>query len=237
MRDKITNYDQIAHEYYNSSRHPTCANFDMLSRRFLEPKIFGLSDAVKKTIDVGAGRSVLASVLARVRSRLDDCVLLDSSPGMLEYSREWEKLGASLMIADITNTGLPQSEFQLLVASLGDPYNTEDFWAEAHRLLSDGGTCLFTTPTPEWAHRFRPPSQKTNAQFDLANNQSILVPSHIPRPEDQIAMIQRSGFRISEVQSYSSSDVAGPLSSKLVIGGEGVAQIPLLRGFEAIKLA
>ena len=66
MNYSETYYDHVAHEYHNSARHPTCANFDKLSRKFLEPKISTISNSVKRTIDVGAGRSVLASVLAKL---------------------------------------------------------------------------------------------------------------------------------------------------------------------------
>ncbi len=235
--DQMIPYTRVADEYYDPIRHPTCANFEELSKKFLEPVIRAMAGETIRVLDVGAGRSLAAAVIANFRSRLDHCVLLDISPAMLGHSSEWQKLGATLVMPDARNTGLPSNSFQVLVSSLGDPYNNAQFWAEAHRLLCEGGTCLFTTPTPEWADWFRPAAERSEAQFDLVNGQTIHVPSHVPSLERQVRMIQQAGFRISEIQSFFASDVSGPLSAKLKPPGDGRARIPILRGFKATRLA
>ena len=181
--------------------------------------------------------ALAAAVIANYRSRLDNCVLLDISPAMLAHSSKWQKLGATLVIADARNTGLPSNSFQIVVSSLGDPYNSAQFWAEAHRLLSDGGTCIFTTPTSEWADWFRPAAERSEAQFDLGNGQTIHVPSYVPSLDRQVRMIRQAGFRISEIRPFFASDVSGPLSPKLKPPGDGRARIPILRGFRASQLA
>lgn len=155
---------------------------------------------------------------------------------MLRHSSRWEDLGARLVLADARHSELPSKAFGLLVSSLGDPYNVDDFWFEARRILDVEGVCLFTTPAPEWAEWFRPASQRADAEFVLSDGSTINVPSYVPSAEEQVSMIERAGFEVQEVQSYFARDIAGPVSPKLVPPGRLQGSFPVLRGFSALRL-
>jgi hypothetical protein len=161
-------------------------------------------------------------------------VLLDQSPRMLEHSRKWELRGASLLIADAANTQLPSESFQLIVSSLGDPYNDESFWREASRLLSSGGACLFTAPTPEWSERFRARSNRKAAEFVLANGKKIFVRSDILSVASQSELIEAVGLYLDEIQSFYASQLTGPVSKKLLVDGPA-SSMPIVRGFTVKK--
>jgi ubiquinone/menaquinone biosynthesis C-methylase UbiE len=229
-------YDSIVSEYYDSFRHPTCANFNELSRKFLIPRIEALAESARSVLEVGTGRSVVAPTLADYCSRLDHVILLDSSEAMLKHSQEWETRGAHLSMADARRTYLRSNSVDLLVASLGDPYNVSDFWFEAARVLRTTGTCLFTMPTPEWADWFRPIHQRSEAEFVLADGSVILVPSYVPSLIDQTRMMEVAGFSVRDILPYFVRDISGPVSSKLLPPTGGSDQLPILRGFVAVRV-
>ena len=130
-------YDEIAAEYYDSAAHPTCANFSELSARFLRPKIINNLRNSTRVLEMGAGRSLVAPIMAAELLPLKKLILLDNSPAMLKYSQRWRAHGADFIIGEASNTALPAGNIQLIVSSLGDSYNGPQFWREVNRLLDD----------------------------------------------------------------------------------------------------
>jgi SAM-dependent methyltransferase len=229
----LSTYDDIAAEYYDAVRHPTCANFFELSAAFLVPRIQKYAPAAKSILEVGTGRSIVAPAMAAKELPVSHVTLLDRSPRMLEHSRDWERRGARLVVADAASTGLPPTSFQLIVSSLGDPYNDTNFWQEMSRLLDSRGVCLFTTPAPEWSERFRAGSNRRAAEFVLANGAKALVRSDIPSVASQSEMIGSAGLYLDEMQALDAAQLSGPLSPKLLADGQ-TSSLPVVRGF-AIK--
>ena len=229
----LSTYDDVAAEYYDAVRHPTCANFFELSAAFLAPRIQKYASAAKAILEVGTGRSIVAPIVAANKLPLSHVTLLDQSPRMLENSQDWERRGARLLVADAASTGLPHTSFELIVSSLGDPYNDASFWQEVGRLLDSGGVCLFTTPAWEWSQRFRAESHRRVAEFVLAGGAKALVRSDIPSVATQSEMIDGAGLYVDEVQVLNAAQLSGPLSPKLLIEGQ-ISPLPVVRGF-AIK--
>jgi len=230
----MTPYSFVAGEYYNPALHPTCANFDNLSRRFLEPEIGNAITGALSVLEVGAGRSIVAPTLEKTGVALN-LVLLDSSKEMLASSFRWAHL-AKLMVADSRSTGLPSESVDLVVSSLGDPYNTADFWQEVSRLLKSGGCCLFTTPAPEWALHFRTSNHLNEAEFVLADSTVVNVPSFVPSPEEQERLFANAGLCVEESKDFSVDDLAEPISEKLKLPELRDKALAVLRGFRLRKL-
>jgi SAM-dependent methyltransferase len=230
----IASYDDIAAEYYDALRHPTCANFLELSAIFLVHRIEKYAPAAGAVLEVGTGRSIVAPAMAAQQLPLARLTLLDRSGAMLAHSREWERSGARLLVADAASTGLPAAGFALIVASLGDPYNGAGFWREISRLLGAGGVCLFTTPTPEWSESFRSGSDRKAAEFLLANGKTVLVRSEIPPVAGQTEMISAAGLQVDEIEAFDTTQLSGAVSPKLLIDGRTDA-LPVVRGFTVRK--
>jgi SAM-dependent methyltransferase len=230
----MTPYSFVAGEYYNPALHPTCANFDNLSRRFLEPEIGDSIRGAISVLEVGAGRSVVAPTFEKLGVALD-LTLLDSSKEMLASSSPWAHL-VKFIIADSRSTGLPSGSVDLLVSSLGDPYNTAEFWQEVSRLLKDGGCCLFTTPTPEWALHFRATGHLNEAEFVLADSSIVNVPSFVPSPEEQKRLFTSAGLCVEKSKDFSIRELAEPVSEKLKLPGATGKALAVLRGFRLRKL-
>jgi ubiquinone/menaquinone biosynthesis C-methylase UbiE len=166
---------------------------------------------------------------------LNQLVLLDSSSAMLEYSRQWERQGAKLVVADARETSFRDASFDIIVSSLGDPYNCSSFWFEVTRLLRPRGICLFTCPAFEWACRFREEEDFQYAEFVVKGNKIVKVPSYVPALEKQIKMISRAGLIVREITAFSRTDLRHGVSPKLDVF-DGRTHSVVVRGFAAQRL-
>jgi 2-polyprenyl-3-methyl-5-hydroxy-6-metoxy-1,4-benzoquinol methylase len=230
-------YDCVAEEYYDSERHPTCDNFGELSERFIVPRLCHDAESRKQMIlEVGAGRSIVARFMAEAGRSLNQLVLLDCSSAMLLYSQQWERQGAKLLVADARSTKLATASFHIIVASLGDPYNCPSFWREVARLLQPDGICLFTSPTFDWASRFRNRESFEHAEFLLRGGNVVKVSSIVPPLEQQLEMISRAGLTVREVVAFCRADLRHRPSPKLDVFN-GKTDLPVVRGFTIQKIS
>lgn len=216
-------YDLVASEYYDPTLHPTCANFDYLSRRFIEPRVRSLFREGQKLVEVGAGRSIVAPLL--VENGHVTLLLVDESDQMLAHSKQFLGDSVKMVVADARNTAIKANSIDLLVSSLGDPYNTASFWQEVDRILKSGAHCLFTCPAAEWALAFRSSDHCHEAEF-LIGNKLVYLPSFVLSRADQVEVMRRHNLNVREIVEYQSSDIEGHVSPKLV-GKFG----PVLRGY------
>lgn len=226
-------YDSVASEYYDSTRHPTCANFSELSKTFIESRIPRYIAINQKILEVGCGRSTAAPILETLNISVAQLTLLDQSKRMLEYSDKWRSRGAQFLMRDVRATALPEDTFQMIVSSLGDPYDDAAFWKEVSRLLLRNGVCLFTTPAWEWASCFRSASERDVAEFLLQGGRVVRVPSIVRPPREQISLIEENGLRVVEQSILTLKDLHGPISNKLLISRD--LNFPVVRGFVITK--
>lgn len=216
-----TSYEVVAGEYYSAERHPTCANFREASRMLFRRWLGSVRDE-SPVCEVGAGKSIVAELLAEANRSLSALTLTDESELMLDYSRTWGSVGVKFRISSGFALPFTRSSFDVVVSCLGDPYNTVPFWTEVHRVLRSNGTCFFTTPSWEWAKAFRNvgdvKSMHTSV-FELADGSEISLPSYIYPEEEQVLLVESVGFAVSEISHVVIADLAGlRLSSKLLAG-------------------
>lgn len=225
---QLASYEDIADEYYDTTRHPTCASLRELSAQYITPRIARCSDREQLLVEVGAGQSMLAPAWAALGGDLRTVELIDSSPAMLSYSAEWERSGVRLRVADAVSTGLEAESVDVLIASLGDPYNTSDFWSEVARVLHPGGVCHFTTPASEWAFAFRDEENRFAAEFLRADGTILLMPSPVLNDEEQAELFQDAGLAVSDEQFLTLRDLTSAPPPKLLCVGHGEA---VVRGY------
>jgi SAM-dependent methyltransferase len=177
--------------------------------------------------EVGAGKSIVAEQLTRRGQRLDQLLITDQSARMLQYSHQFGGAGATLKVADAEKLPLAAGNVDCLVASLGDPYNNSEFWAEAFRVLSMRGNIIFTVPAYDWAEFFRKGARNTDstkAEFELVDGRHVFLPSFIYPEAAQRANIESSGLKVLDVRYVTLNDLRGEkLSPKLGLdrGPEG----------------
>jgi len=225
-------YEAIAQEYYNPDHHPTCANFRAASARVLGPWFRRFCTSNARILEVGAGKSLLLEYLNEKCLTVDHRLLTDSSPRMLGYSRDSSARADCLVVARADRLPVPDHDLTLIVASLGDPYNTSLFWREACRVLQPGGRVLFTTPSHEWATAFRSDTDPNVAEFDLADGQKVHVPSLIPDVDEQIDLIRSAGLRTLAIAEVMLEEIdQGKMSRKLTL--PELQGAPIVRGYQA----
>lgn len=225
-------YGPLAQEYYDAGCHPTCANFRQASRIVLEAWIGEIWPEEGVVCDVGAGASLLAEIVHGLGLPMARLLLTDGSPAMLKHSTEWGLRGATLAVAPAENLPVATNTVGLLVASLGDPYNSREFWREAGRVLSPGAAAVYTTPAHEWATSYRPVERGEGpaappadnfgtALFLLRDGSEHRVPSLVLSERGQSDLIEAAGLKVEQVRHVLLSEIAGPaLSPKLTITGE-----------------
>lgn len=236
--ENFASYDAIADEYYDPDAHPTCHNFNHLSRICLErwiPDRFLSRDI----LEVGAGDSAVAAILYEKGLPLAGLELHDASEKMLAYSRKWQQHGVSTVVSDACSILKEDSSVSLLVASLGDPYNTPVFWAEAARVVRPDGLVLFTLPSFQWASRFRTTLDVNSthiAEFKLCNNKIVHVPSFIYPLAEQVRRIEEVGFMVVQFTSVGEEALSDKryLSPKTNVFGANSSS--LVWGFMAVRL-
>jgi SAM-dependent methyltransferase len=190
-------YETIALEYYDANRHPTSANFRHLSKRILREVLPGLISESSDLLEVGCGDSVVMEVIAELGLEFGSALLTDSSPTMLGYSERWRGPRVDLALADAEHLAFEDERFDLSIAVLGDPYNTEAFWSEMHRTTRRDGHVIYTTPSRAWSVAFR--GESRTAAFDPETGPDRYVPSYVYGERAQRAMIKASGLRVIEV--------------------------------------
>jgi SAM-dependent methyltransferase len=209
-------YEDLAGDYYDSQLHPTCANFREASLSLLIPWLRGLATAGASILEVGAGSSIVSEWLAGDKRRVERFVAADLCWNMLRYSLD-QGTSAELVVCDAQQLPFTSNSFDIVVSSLGDPYNTIQFWNEAKRVLKKGGHVLFTTPSFEWAQQFR--NGEKRAEFEMSSGEVLAVPSYVLSEEDQCVLIRNSGLtpvRISQVDENQLKNT--PRSPKLQPG-------------------
>jgi hypothetical protein len=224
ISESAASYDDIAPEYYDHRRHPTCRDLRELSVRFLVPHLRAGLPHDGSLVEVGPGMSILAPEAAAVGA-LSRVIMLDTSPDMLSYSSRWLTGGARSVVASADATGLSSGTASLIVSSLGDPYNSPLFWREVARLLNPGGRCLFTTPSFEWSSNFRPHGQRHVAEFVRADGVCLLLPSYVQSEGEQVRMIENAGLIVEDRLGFGTEMLDGEPAPKLVCVGRNIPVI------------
>jgi ubiquinone/menaquinone biosynthesis C-methylase UbiE len=219
-------YDDLALEYYDSKLHPTCANFREGSRNLLVPWLRELGRSDARILEVGAGCSIVSEWLTEDKRSVLRFVATDLSPNMLRYSTDHSS-HADFVVCDARQLPFADSSFDLIVSSLGDPYNTITFWKELERVLRAGAHALFTTPSFGWARKFR--NGDTHAEFVTSIGHTLAVPSYIESKKSQRILIESSGLTFLRVQDIHENQLTSTLRSPKLRAG------PIVSGYIAAK--
>jgi len=197
------NYELLGPEYYDATRHPSCAGLRFASKALISALLPVLPKGV--LLDVGAGDSLLAELLTERGRSLNQLLITDANPAMLMHSARWCQFGARTAIVAADELPVRDGEAGLLVSSLGDPYNELDFWREVARVLAPGGQVLFTAPAHGLALTLR--HGVPFASLLLGDNGATTVPSIVLTEDEQRSMIENAGLKLISVTHFKRGDV------------------------------
>jgi SAM-dependent methyltransferase len=207
QRSNAGSYDLIAAEYYDEVRHPTCADFRLAGRIYLE-RLFASAPLRGRIAEIGSGKSLVAEFLQR------DLVLIDKSAGMLAYNGDWKER----RIVDVEEQPFGHQEFDWVIAFLGDPFNSDRTWRNIGESLKPGGRCIFSVPSFVWAMKFRNESELEKegfAAFEITSGELCFVKSTIRTTQDQFSVISRAGLSGASVDHIRMSELPIVRSPKL----------------------
>ena len=226
-------YSDIAAEYYDRKLHPTSANFRTASKYFIKTIIEHIVHPQLCTfLEVGAGQAVSAEIFQEINLPLSNLIITDLHQSMLAYSDHLVADGAKLEISDAQKIYHRFDNLDYIISSLGDPYNTTDFWTSTYKALKIGGHCIFTTPSLEWSVRFREISQSGDmhhAHFILQDGTKVNGPSLINSVEEQIDVVAKAGFSVIQYDQIFLKDIPGSISPKLV--SDNGDDLPVITGY------
>ncbi len=234
---QLKSYDDVADEYYDEECHPTSAAFRRISMRWIADELENSVSGGVVGLEIGAGKAILPILLKRLGISIDKLVVSDKSAKMLRANDQSPYDNVKTVLADVLDDNFPfkfgKTNFNLIVSSLGDPYNLPKMWSNLSQITSRTAVCLFTCPSLEWATHFRTLHQKGMldvAEFATRDNSTVLLPSFIYNVTKQIKMAERSGFRLDRFDNILFSESAlGIRAPKL--SGAAAMQIPVLAAY------
>lgn len=203
----VGSYEDVALEYYDAKLHPTCADFGIASRVFLQ-RLFREQSPRGRIADVGCGRSLLTEFVTK------NLVLVDASPRMLAQNSE----SAEKRLVDLEKQSFAESEFDWIFAVLADPFNSAASWTNIRSALAEGGRCVFIVPSYHWASKFRGRVEEEMAgfaRFVKSDNSSVFLPSMVYPEEQQIALIESIGMELTDFQQVFVSELQRINSPKI----------------------
>lgn len=231
-------YSAVANEYYDAQLHPTCAGFGVASGALMK-RHFELVPDKGTIFEIGAGRSGLLGVMPKATgARL---LISDISLDMLNHSRSAFNGRAEFLVCDAGDLPVESSSVDLVVALLGDPYNSSAVWTEVCRALKNDGGVFFTTPSWEWSTAFRnsAPGERTgSAFFFTGSGNALYLPSEILPVSSQIQLMGDSGLEVQWVDPFTLGDLkstGAKIPSKL--GDYLHDATPVVTGYWATKVS
>lgn len=216
--DSVAAYSILASEYYDRELHPTCANFRSANRIFIVELMKRGDLHFVTSLELGAGDSVLAEVVAEYEPELiSNIEITDASAQMLSHSAKWTRAGARARIVDASSLPYLDQQFDLVVGLAGDPYNTPRLWSEVHRVLRARGRFVFTQPSYAWAARFRQVSgsEAHTSEFVLRDGNYLQVPSNVLPKNDVRSSAGTVGLQEIYSRTVLTTEISGPISKKL----------------------
>lgn len=203
------NYSSLSEEYYDERAHPTCANLGLGSQSLLREWLASTHPEEAVICEIGAGRSALIEA-SRSKIGRSKLIITDSSEEMLSHSKRSRGNNVDFIVCDANNFPFYDESIDFIVSLLGDPYNQNTFWNEVFRTLKCHGRGIFTTPSWQWATKFRSKSARethNEALFVTKFGKSVSVPSHVFSEDDQINIMLKSGIRVESVSHYTSDQL------------------------------
>src|SRR5215213_3310277 len=194
LQPEMVSYEEIASEYYDPVQHPTCANFRDGSAYIISNWLEEIKTEQLEICEVGAGDSLAAELLNASGKTYKKLYITDKSPSMLAFSEKWANENTVLRVEDAARLSFGAESIDLLISSLGDPYNHPDFWNSVSRILKPNGHAIFTTPAYEWSVNFRSKldNETASAEFELKNGKTVAVLSYIYSKEKQSELLKQA---------------------------------------------
>ena len=218
-------YDQVADEYYDPDRHPTCANFRQLAHLFISDlrRDFIFEEKLRngRVLETGAAFSLAAEIMSRDFGNLSNLTIQDASEAMLAHSVRWQNSLKEIYVSDARQLRAGDASYDIIFSILADPYNDARLWTEISRVLAEGGYWVLTTPSHHWAKKFRSGSDLKSSRFVIAYQEEVDLPSFTYPVPQVIRGVENAGQFFRRYKCLTIGDIEGQVSEKLYAKGAG----------------
>lgn len=229
-------YELIAEEYDDES-HQTCRDFDEMTRRLLVSKL-DLVGKAETILDLGGGTGVVPSILKKVVSLKGKQIhVVDPSSRMLDVYREkHSELTITFERTTATNFKV-EKKFDLVVATLCDPFLTNQLLDSLPGFLNINGSFILSFPHEKWAKLVRKPEELTTTRFRDKQGAEHIARSICRDPSEVQGHLQFMGFVEVDYQVHDFT-LNEPLRSDLTrkaLKRRGLSSVPYYAGVTGKK--
>lgn len=189
-------YNLVAKEF-NDSKRLTTRDFHRVSIPFFEKSIKEYVKPNDKILEIGPGSFWLTNTFTFPEVHYH---AVDISDKMKCNTKNLYK------VKSIRNTRYNFNEFDVILASLADPYFYPAAICEMWRILKPNGYIILTTPSSKWSEELREDKQKT--KFVLENNKTVEVYSFTFTKEQIISILSNCNFIIEQIEEIPAKSLA-----------------------------
>ena len=185
-RTNVAGYAKVA-EQFDDNRRITTRNFHDLTRSFFQEEIGRLTPGCV-CAEVGPGRGWLRREFDWPSVEYYGIEVCQAMIGTLSEQ--------CLIRADACAVPFPQRHFDVVMASLADPYCHPMALTEIWRILKPGGRFVCTAPSAVWASGTRPAAAQAKTEFMLDDGSKAEVYSFTYTADGLCDILKRCGFII-----------------------------------------
>jgi SAM-dependent methyltransferase len=188
-------YSMIASEFTDNLR-PTTANFHELSRNFFRRILSSPRTLGQRYLELGPGQGWLRR---EVNLEEIEYYAIELSEVMADRFEEAE--GASdikVQRGSARELKFPSNYFDVVIASLGDPFCYPTALCEVERVLKLGGRFILTAPAEDWVKVIRPENERQKTSFRLSKGGFAQVYSFTFEMETLEKLLAACGLKVQE---------------------------------------
>lgn len=188
-------YNKVAEEFSDDKRLTT-NNFHILSKNFFSNAINKFVKNNDKLLEIGPGQNWILNNFNFPEIRYN---AIDISTEMSRFNN------VPMKFRSIRDTGYAFNDFDIIIASLADPYFFPSAICEIWRILKPNGYFIFSIPSSKWSTGIRNVSNKT--KFQLENGTEAEVYSFTFTLDEIKLILENCSFEII----YEEEQNASPL--------------------------
>lgn len=182
-------YAKIAPEFNDDCRITT-RNFHELSQPYFVERARRYITEHTKCLEIGVGHGWLSKIIPFQDT---DYIGVDISSEMIKRNRTGHQMQSSVRYLDF-----PSGYFDVVIASLADPYCYPAALCEICRVLKSGGVFIFSTPSRQWSDAIRTRDNRTKTIFILKDKTIAEVYSFTFTLGELAQLLSVCGFSLKE---------------------------------------
>lgn len=217
-------YEKIAMEF-TEDRRVTTRNFHQLSRRFFSEQIARLPNGCR-CAELGPGRGWLR---AEIKWPTVEYQAIELSPSMIRGL-----LGCKVIAADVCAIPVPKQHYDVVFASLADPYAHPMAFVEIRRILRPEGRLVLSTPSGVWSSGVRTKESRWKTTFIPSAGVPVEVYSFTYTKNELADLLRSCEFSICSAETAygrdlpPNSEVSPAITGSATRLGMSLADLPIV---------